>query len=146
MKYGMILAALFAVMLGGCASMQYAGTASYSVAPVFAQDGSIHCCKVDVFNGKEIAALNVHIVWSPTAGYTVDLNEQGVAAFKGQEIAAGAVATGAQAATVAAEVAGAALAAPAMAGLAGAALTSGGVGAAAVGAAAGYGVTKAVKP
>ena len=147
MKYAAILAALLAITLtSGCASMQYAGTASYSVKPFTDNGGAVMCCEVAVNNGKEIANLEAHIVKTPDGGYTVDLKEQGVAAFQGQAIAAGATK---EAIADAAKVGVAAALAPLLPALlpaAGAALASPGLGAAAAGAAGVIGVQKLTTP
>lgn len=80
-----------ALFLSGCASMQYAGTASYSIRPfVDPVSNKQLCCAVDVRNGKEIGSLSARLVKSGD-DYTLELNEQGVTAFKGQAIAAGAL-------------------------------------------------------
>lgn len=142
MRYSIVLVAMLALMLPGCASMQYAGTASYSVKPFADKAGNVLCCEVAVNNGKEIANLEAHIVKTPDGGYTVDLREQGVAAFQGQAIAAGATK---EAIADAAKVGVAAALAPVIPALlpaAGAALASPGLGAAAVGAAGVIGVQK----
>ena len=75
------------VALAGCTSLQNAGTAEYSVKPFLDGAGNAVCCEVLVRNGKEIANLEAHITKQGDS-YSVDLKEQGVAAFKGQAIAA----------------------------------------------------------
>lgn len=122
-----------AALMSGCASLQYAGNASYSVSPYETKTGEAVCCKVDVRNGKEIANLEAHIT-KQGDNYTVDLKEQGVAAFQGQQIAAGATQAAIDAAAKAAVAAALAPILPALAPAAGAALASPGIGAAAVGA------------
>src|SRR5574340_236462 len=137
-----ILSILILAALAGCASLQYAGTASYSVKPFSDKAGNILCCEVAVNNGKEIASLDAHIIKTPDGGYTVDLKEQGVAAFQGQALAAGATR---EAIADAAKIGVAAALAPVLPAVlpaAGAALSSPGLGAAAVGAAATVGVQK----
>lgn len=144
MKNYIILA--LAAVLPGCASMQYAGTASYSVKPFADKAGNVLCCEVAVNNGKEIANLEAHIVKTPDGGYMVDLKEQGVAAFQGQALVAGATK---DAIADAAKIGVAAALAPALPMLlpaAGAALASPGLGAAAVGAAGVVGVQKLTTP
>lgn len=74
-------------LLGGCASLQNAGTASYSIKPFEKADGGLECCEVQVLNGKEIANLEARIV-KKGDDFTVELKEQGVTAFKSQEISA----------------------------------------------------------
>lgn len=146
MKYLILTLVAAVAMLSGCASMQYAGTASYSVKPFTDKACNVACCEVAVNNGKEIANLEAHIVKTPDGGYTVDLREQGVAAFQGQAIAAGATK---EAIADAAKVGVAAALAPVLPVLlpaAGAALASPGLGAAAVGAAATVGVQKLTAP
>jgi hypothetical protein len=137
----LVIACLFAVVLSGCASLNNAGTAEYSVKPFTDSAGAITCCEVSVKNGKEIASLEAHIS-KQGDNYTVDLKEQGVMAFQGQQIAAGATQSAIDAA---ARIAVAAALAPIMPSLlpaAGAALASPGIGAAALGAAAGITVDK----
>jgi len=86
MKTVLVLMLIF--LLVGCASLNNAGTASYTVRPFAAGDGSLHCCEVIVNNGKEIAALDARIEAHPGSHYIVELHERGVAAFAGQKIAA----------------------------------------------------------
>ena len=78
--------------LCGCASLQNAGTAHYSVKPFVTNHttGEMRCCEVTVDNGKEISSLVAHIEKKGN-DYIVDLNEQGVKAFEGQAIASGAL-------------------------------------------------------
>lgn len=85
MRILMIIAAL---ALSGCASLQNAGTAEYTIKP-FVIDKQTVCCEVVVKNGKEYASLKAHIAKTGD-NYVVDLEEQSVSAFKGQEISAGA--------------------------------------------------------
>jgi len=132
----------YAISLSACASLQYAGNASYSVKPFKDDAGATICCAVDVHNGKEIANLEAHIS-KDGDNFTVDLKEQGVAAFQGQQIAAGATKEAIDAAAKAAVAAALAPVLPALAPAAGAALASPGLGAAAVGAAAVVGGQKA---
>lgn len=135
------LATIFAMLaLAGCTSLQYAGTASYTVSPIVV-DGKTYCCAVDVKNGKEIARLDATIS-KQGDNYQVQLHEDGVAAFKGQEIASSATAG---AIGTAGKVAAAAVLAPAIPAAlpaVGAALASPGLGAAAVGAGAMVGAQK----
>lgn len=144
MKYPVIL---FAIMAGltGCASLQNAGTAEYTVRPFLDQSGTAHCCEVAVRNGKEIANLEAHIA-KQGDNYTVDLREQGVVAFQGQAIAAGATRVSIDAAAKVAAAAALAPALPALLPAAGAALASPGIGAAAVGAAGAIGAEKILVP
>jgi len=128
-----ILLALLTLGLSSCASLQYAGNASYSVSPYESKTGEVSCCKVDVHNGKEIANLEAHIIKDGDK-YTVDLKEQGVAAFAGQEIAAGATKDFIEATARAAAMTALAPFLPSLVPVVGAALASPGIGAAAVGA------------
>ena len=131
--------------LASCASLQYAGSADYSVKPFKDADGKVMCCAVDIHNGKEIANLEAHITKTGD-DYTVDLKEQGVAAFAGQQISANAVGVATKAAVDTAIIAGGVLIAPVAAPLIGGIATSGGLGAAAVGVAGGIGATKVLTP
>lgn len=90
MKNTLALVALLS-LLGGCASLQYAGVASYTVEPVEI-DGKPQCCRVSIHNGKEIARLDA---WVEKRGedYTVSLRQWNVEAFAGQQIAADAAAS-----------------------------------------------------
>lgn len=140
---GKIVKTFFVLMfalLGGCASQQYGGMASYNVKPFLDKNGYATCCEVSVNNGKEIAALKAHIAKTKDGDYTVDLEEQGVAAFQGQQVSANALKTAADAAVKAALITAGVIAAPILAPAAGAALASPGVGAAALGAAGVLGV------
>ena len=82
-----ILMVVVVGLLGGCASLQNAGTASYSIKPFEKADGGLECCEVQVLNGKEIANLEAKIT-RKGGDFSVELKEQGVAAFKGQEVSA----------------------------------------------------------
>lgn len=129
-----VLAATLA--LSACASLQHAGEASYSIEPFNDANGSAICCKVQIHNGKEIANLEAHVS-KQGDNYTVDLKEQGVTAFQGQMIAAGAlkesIDAAARAAVAAARAAVAAALVPLIPAIA-PALAAPGIGAAAVGA------------
>lgn len=127
-------AILFIVVLAltGCASLNQAGTASYSVKPFMAGDKAV-CCEVTVSNGKEIALLDATVI-KRGDDYEVRLHEEGVVAFDGQRIAAGAAKTLAADAVKAAAVGGLVLVAPVLAPAAGAMLAAPGLGAAAAGA------------
>jgi hypothetical protein len=139
MKKMLVLAiVVIASLLTGCASLQNAGTASYTVQPFLDQSGGAHCCSVSVLNGKEIANLEAHI-HKQGDDYTVDLKEQGVVAFQGQAIAAGATQDAINAAAKAAAAAALAPYLPVLVPAAGAALSSPGIGAAAAGGAAALG-------
>ncbi len=130
MMRGLIVLALLG--LTGCASIQQAGTASYSVKPFMVGDQAV-CCEVTVRNGKEIALLDATVI-KRGDDYEVRLHEEGVAAFEGQRIAAGAAARVASTAGKVAAAAALAPVIPAVLPAAGAALASPGIGAAAVGA------------
>lgn len=127
-----ILLGIISLSLTGCASLNQAGTASYTIKPMLI-DGRTVCCEVAVVNGKQYASLDAMLV---KAGddYTVMLSERGVEAFRGQEIAAGAAASAGKTALKAAAIGGAVLIAPIAAPAIGAALAAPGLGAAAVGA------------
>ena len=86
-----LLILLAALTLAACASIQTAGIASYSIRPfvVDAASGAVACCELSVQNGKEFASLEAHIE-KKGENYVVDLKEQGVKAFPGQRISAGA--------------------------------------------------------
>lgn len=115
-------------LLAGCASLQYAGNASYSVKPFKDDKGATICCSVDIVNGKEIANLEAHIS-KVGDNYTVDLKEQGVTAFAGQKISADAVSEMVKQALLAAGViAVAPVAIPAIGGVLGGAAASGTMG------------------
>ena len=73
--------------LAGCASIEHAGNAEYSVEPFVTPGGAAVCCRVSVKNGKEIAYLEAHIEKTGD-NYKVDLVEKGVKAFEGQALAA----------------------------------------------------------
>ena len=102
-----LFATLAALLVTGCASLNNAGTAEYSIKP-FVADKQTVCCEVIVKNGKEYASLRAKVV-KQGDNYSVELDETGVAAFKGQEIVGSAVGstvtTAATAATTAAKTA-----------------------------------------
>ena len=127
MKCLLILAALLA--LAGCASLNNAGTADYQVRPFLDAAGAPHCCEVSVRNGKEIASVKARIE-KRGDDYTVEIEQQGVQAFAGQAIVAGATKDALEAAARAAVANALAPLLPA----ASAALASGGLPAAALGA------------
>lgn len=83
-------------LLAGCASLQSAGVAEYSVKPIIIDKHTV-CCEVVVKNGKEYASLKAHIQKTGD-DYTVDLEEQSVQAFAGQAKASAAVGTAVKAA------------------------------------------------
>lgn len=135
---------LILLALTGCASLNEAGTARYSVKPFMAGDKAV-CCEVTIANGKEIRLLDA-TVEKRGDDYTVKLQEEGVTAFDGQRIAAGAAQTAAADAVKAAAIGGGVLIAPVVAPAVGAALMSGTAGAAAAGIGAGVLLNKAVTP
>lgn len=100
MKGGALLVAL---ILSSCASLQYAGTASYSVRP-FDIAGQPVCCEVAIFNGKEIAILDA-VIKKSGADYEVVLSQRGIKAFEGQAISAQALEASINAAVKAALIA-----------------------------------------
>lgn len=135
---------LILLALAGCASLNEAGTARYSVKPFMAGDKAV-CCEVTVANGKEIRLLDA-TVEKRGDDYTVKLHEEGVTAFDGQRIAAGAAQTAAADVVKAAAIGGGVLIAPVVAPAVGAALMSGTAGAAAAGIGVGVLLNKAVTP
>lgn len=136
-----IMANAIVLALTGCASIQYAGTAAYSIKPFTDETGKVICCAVDVKNGKEIANLEAHVS-KQGDDYTVDLKEQGVAAFAGQAIAAGATKEAIDGAVKAALAVALAPAIPAL----GASLAAPGLGAAIAGGAGVLGAQKLLAP
>jgi hypothetical protein len=100
MKGGALIVAL---ILSSCASLQYAGTASYSVRP-FDIAGQPVCCEVSIFNGKEIASLDA-VIKKSGADYEVVLSQRGIRAFEGQAISAQALEASINAAVKAALIA-----------------------------------------
>ena len=87
MSYATPFFALLAIIaMSGCASVQNAGTASYSVRPFMSGDKAI-CCEVTVNNGKEIAVVDARVIMKGS-DVEVRLYQEGVVAFDGQRIAA----------------------------------------------------------
>ncbi|MHB1053511.1 MAG: hypothetical protein ACYCZT_10640 [Thiobacillus sp.] len=127
-----ILLGIVSLSLIGCASLNQAGTASYTIKPMLI-DGRTVCCEVAVVNGKQYASLDATLIKTGN-DYTVTLSERGVEAFRGQEIAAGAAASAGKTALKAVAIGGAVLIAPIAAPAIGAALAAPGLGAAAAGA------------
>lgn len=132
---------LLLLALAGCASLNDAGTASYTVKPFMAGDKAV-CCEVTIANGKEIRLLDA-TVDKHGDDYQVRLHEEGVTAFDGQRVAAGAAQSAASSAVKAAAVGAGVLIAPVAAPAVGAALMSGTAGAAAAGIGAGVLLDKA---
>lgn len=135
-----ILIPLILLALTGCASLEHAGSASYTIKPMLIGDRTV-CCEVAIYNGKQYARLDATLTKTGD-DYAVTLSERGVEAFRGQEIAANAASMAGKAAVKAAVIGGAVLAAP----IAGAALMSGRAGAAAVGVGSGVLLNKAATP
>lgn len=71
-----------ALALTGCASLQNAGMAEYSVKPMVIDKQTV-CCEVTVKNGKEYANLKAKVI-KKGDDYSVELEEQAVSAFAGQ--------------------------------------------------------------
>jgi uncharacterized protein YceK len=142
MKKLVTLVFLALIGLSGCASLQSAGSATYTVQP-FAVDGKLVCCQVSVADGKERAALTLDVIKSGD-NYTIHLDERGVQAFAGQAIAAGAQEAAIERATRVAVGAALAPIVPVLIPASGAALVSPGIGAAAVGAAGALAVDRVV--
>ena len=81
-----LILAVLALLLGACSSLQNAGMAEYSVKPMVIDKQTV-CCDVVVKNGKEYASLKAKVV-KKGDDYSVDLEEQAVSAFAGQQKAA----------------------------------------------------------
>lgn len=75
-----------ALLLGACTSIQSAGVADYTVRPIVLGEKTL-CCEVIVKNGKEYASLKASIKKTGD-DYSVELEEQAVQAFAGQQRAA----------------------------------------------------------
>ena len=95
------LIAFVIYFLTGCQSLQFAGTAEYSIKPFATEGGKLACCEVSVKNGKEIANLEASITKTGD-DYSITLKENGIAAFKGQQVSADALKTMVEAAVKAA--------------------------------------------
>lgn len=132
--------AISLLALGGCVN----GVARYSAEPVML-DGEPVCCRVEVANGKEIGHLKLHLE-RRDGFWMLDLEETNVAAFRGQEIAAGAAKSVAGVAAKAVAIGGAVLIAPIAAPAIGAMLAAPGLGAAAAGVGAGVLINQAAQP
>ena len=92
MERSIILTGTLLAALAGCAALQNAGNSSYSIKPFVTDAGATICCAVDIRDGKERAALDL-AVSKHGDNYTLALKEQGVAAFAGQAVTAGALQT-----------------------------------------------------
>lgn len=137
-----MLAIIFLVLLTGCSTLNTAGQAHYSVSPFEDKNGGLHCCVVDVVNGKEMAYLAAHISMGKDGAIEVNLVEQGVAAFEGQRIASIVAKDSIAAAVTAGMIAGGVMIAP----LAAAAISGGALPAIATGAAGALAVDKETTP
>lgn len=78
-----LMLTVLALLLTGCASLQNAGMAEYSVKPMIIGEQTV-CCEVVVKNGKEYASLKAK-VQKTGDDYLVVLEEQTVQAFAGQK-------------------------------------------------------------
>lgn len=147
MKFLLSLAIATLSMLTGCASLQFAGNASYSVKPfvVDAKTGATVCCQVDIHDGKERASLDLHVI-KDGEKYDITLSEKAVSAFAGQQIAAGATQGAIDAAAKVAVGIAIAPFLPALVPVAGAVLSSGTGGAIIGGAAMGVTANKILTP
>jgi major membrane immunogen (membrane-anchored lipoprotein) len=145
MKYLILIAV---VLMTGCTSLQYAGSSAYSIRQVIDENGKTGF-DITVKNGKEIALVKAHLE-KKGEDFTVDLEEQGVAAFAGQQISADALKITAEQAAKAAVSAALAAVMPASLSTVGDIISGGGVGAgllgAGVGAAGVIGAQKALAP
>jgi hypothetical protein len=84
----MIRAAALCLALSGCASQMDAGIAHYTLKPFTdPTTGKTICCQADVINGKNIAAVQVHITRTSDDAVTIDLTEKAVDGSTGQGIA-----------------------------------------------------------
>lgn len=133
MNYASLLAALLAVCVSGCTSLNNAGTASYRFSQYTDDKGQTHT-EVVLNNGKEIGVVDATFVVAADGSKKIHLHEEGVRAFEGQRIASGTAKTAATSAVKAVAIGGLTVAAPLLAPAAGAALASPGLGAAAAGA------------
>lgn len=95
---------LLMLFLSGCASLEYAGVAKYTVKPFRNDAGELLCCEVVVANGKEIGLLKTRIE-KRGGDWLIELEETSVYAFEGQKIAATAASTVAKTAAAAAATA-----------------------------------------
>lgn len=141
MRYLILMAA---VALTGCSSLQYAGNADYSLRQITDENGKAGF-DIRVRNGKEIAAVKVHLE-KDGEKITVDLEETGVAAFRGQEISMQASKIALEQTEKAAAAAALAVAMPAAIPAVGDIISGGGLGAALIGGAGALAVERAVAP
>lgn len=83
------LLCLALVGLSGCVNL-YAGISRYEISPLQDSSGKvIGCCTLRVTSGKEYAAINAKFIKTGD-DYSVVLDEQQIAAFKGQAVIASA--------------------------------------------------------
>ena len=71
-----------ALALTGCASLQHAGLAEYTLKPMVIEKQTV-CCEVTIKNGKEYASLKAKVI-KKGDDYSVELEEVTVQAFAGQ--------------------------------------------------------------
>jgi hypothetical protein len=139
MKYIILIIAL---SLTGCASLDYAGSSAYQIRQVIDANGKTGF-DITVKNGKEIALVKAHLE-KKGEDFSVDLEEQGVAAFAGQQISADAMKIGMEQAAKAAVAAAIAYGSAGVVPIIGDALNGSGLGAAVVGAGGALAVQKAL--
>ena len=139
MKY-IVLVAIIA--LTGCQSLQYAGSSSYQIRQITDANGKAGF-DISVKNGKEVASVKAHLV-KDGERIEIDLEETGVAAFAGQQIAAGAIKIAAEQAAKAAVAAALGMATGGALPAVASALEGGGLPAAVVGAGGALVVRKAL--
>jgi len=132
MKYILIVIAL---ALTGCASLQNAGNANYQLRQITDSNGKTGF-DIIVKNGKEIASVKVHLE-KDGEQITVDLEETGVAAFAGQQIASDAMKIASEQAAKAAVAAALGVASGGALPVIGEIMQGGGLGAGLIGAGAG---------
>lgn len=132
------------IALTGCQSLQYAGSSHYRIRQVVDFNGKTGF-DIDVKNGKEIASVKAHLV-KDGEKIEIDLEETGVAAFAGQQIAADALKLTIEQAAKVAAAAAVAAAMPAALPLVGGALAGGGLPAVLIGGGGALAVEHAIKP
>lgn len=81
------LIALAVLALAGCASIDNAGHASYTVRSFKGPDGSVACCELEVKDGKEYSGRNIGFQTNGS-GAVFQVHEGESKAFKGQAIGA----------------------------------------------------------
>lgn len=140
MKYLLIIIAL---SLTGCQSLQYAGSSSYQIRQITDANGKTGF-DISVKNGKEIATVKAHLV-KDGERIEIDLEETGVAAFAGQQIASEAYKLAVKQAAEVAAATAIGMAMPAALPVVGDIISGGGLGAALIGGAGALAVKKAVE-